>query len=131
MDHVKPSYKPSYFVTFRHFRRESGGATAACVVRPCGNKKLDLVIGFSFCSPEETNFSRKVGRSKALDRLVKHPIILEGVVGIAQPIITYLKIFTDPYAAIHQLGVSVYDHVNDGVYCGNFIKWFPKFISEL
>jgi hypothetical protein len=76
------------FTTYRHFLRDEGGATAACIIFPEENK---AVVGFSFCSPEEHQFSRSEGRKHAKKRLLENPIELDISDGIVKACIEFLK----------------------------------------
>ena len=124
--------KLGYFTTYRHFRRDSGAATAACVVRHLGMGVFDIVAGFSFCSPEDF-FSRKAGRDYATERLMKNPIVLKNVRGVAPALMKHLRSISDNLLlsqAFEEMGIAEYKHAMDRKH-GNFDMWFLEFVREL
>lgn len=125
--------KPGYFVTYRHFKRDSGAATAACVVHPLGDGTFDIVAGFSFCNPFDP-FSRKRGRECATERLMKSPIILKNVKGIAPALMIYLRNASQKFCdeSFKELGIAEYEHAHANENkAGNFDSWFFQFVAEL
>ena len=123
--------KPGYFSTYRHFRRMSGSATAACVVKPLGDGTFDIVAGFSFCNPDD-QFSRPEGRKYARERLMKNPIIIKAAKGIAAALMDYLRTVTEGLCDNwdEKLGVSDYQHEGKNKYPA-FDSWFMQFVKEL
>lgn len=128
------------FVTFRHFVRQDvvdatdskgkaikkpikfhGAVTAAVVVAPpmMEDKPEDrrLLIGFSFCSPDDM-FDRAFGRDQAVGRLIVNGINVKADADIAKVCIHLLKTLEPG-----ELGAS--KHVN-GSY-ENFAKWYAKY----
>lgn len=124
--------KPGYFITYRHFRRDSGAATAACVVHPLGDGVFDIVAGFSFCNPDDF-FSRPEGRKRATERLMKNPIVLKGVKGIAPALMRHLRSIADTLLlsqAFEEIGIAEYEHANEDK-SGSFDSWFLTFVADL
>ena len=124
--------KPGYFTTYRHFRRDSGAATAACVVKALGNGTFDIVAGFSFCNPDD-DFSRPKGRKYATERLMKNPIVIKAAKGIAPALMAHLRSVSDNLLlsqAFEEMGIADYEHAMDRKH-GNFDMWFLEFVKEL
>jgi len=132
MKKEKRKGKPGYFATYRHFRRDSGAVTAACIVHPLGDGTFDIVAGFSFCNPDD-HFSRPEGRKYATERLMKNPIIIKAAKGIAPALMEYLRktnasMFVDEL--FKDFGIADYKHANKDK-AGNFDNWFMQFVREL
>jgi len=124
--------KPGYFFTYRHFRRDSGAATAACMVHTQDDGTFNLLVGFSFCNPKDI-FSREEGRDHAADRLLKSPIFFKGVKGIAPVLMNYLKniinlTLKDRLDFVKEMGIEKYGHSKKG---GDFSSWFFDFLKSL
>jgi len=116
--------KQKQFVTFRHFRRDSGAVTACCVVTK-HDKTLSFLVGFGLCNPED-HFSRKRGREEAMKCLALKPIQFNDVTKIADPIIKYMRDYKEN---------GMLDSIADTYYHKNkdsaLSLWFPKFVDEL
>lgn len=48
---------------------ESAGCCSACVEHIKEDEKVNLRVAFSFCSPSEKHFNRKISRAKATERM--------------------------------------------------------------
>jgi hypothetical protein len=118
------------FITYRHFRRDSGAITACCKVY---SDESRMLVGFALCSPEDM-FSKKRGRLIAEGRMNARPIEValdcrgtftdkqgneKEKLGIAQSLINHMK--NDMTFAVRQPG-----------YIGSSLgKWLPVFLQEL
>ncbi len=121
--------KPGYFFTYRHFRRDSGAATAACMVHKQDDGTFNLLVGFSFCNPQDI-FSKEDGRDYAGYRLLQKPIFFRNVKGIAPVLMKYLKDFVSGQEidVAKELGIDEYDHRKKD---SDFGDWFFDFLKEL
>jgi len=123
--------KPGYFFTYRHFRRDNGAATAACMVHAQDDGTLNMLVGFSFCNPKDM-FSKEDGRDYASYRLLENPIFFRNAKGIATTLIKHLKSFSeeDIQEVIKELKMDDYCHSKKDKN-GDLGDWFFDFVDGL
>lgn len=110
------------------FRNEFG-EVVACVDISVEEDK-PFCVGFAFCSPEDRNRNKKIGRDIAQGRLVKGKGLFIDILherfknakSEREIILTFLKT-----AEFSDLGVRPYNGRVDG---GHFQKWFTQFREE-
>ena len=127
------------FRTFRHIRRANrGGVTVCCDVFP---KRKEMVVGFSFCSPEDLNqFSKKRGRDDARARLeMGGGITIQlytdgGRLNIVKSLFIHLRRFVLGSSGFQEMGDKVKEFLGVNPYSGDsgaFYYWLTIFVASL
>ncbi|MBG24108.1 MAG: hypothetical protein CMF22_11735 [Idiomarinaceae bacterium] len=74
-----PTTRESEFTTFRHYRSPRADIASLTVcVRRFGENPTHMSVSWSICSPKD-QFSRKVGRELALDRMSKGQCVIHKI----------------------------------------------------
>jgi hypothetical protein len=115
------SEHPLFKVKYRHlgWYKQSNGEHSGVVTVSVQKRLDDMVVGFSFCAPNDT-FCRKQGRIEADKHRRSEPIIIDGhdTAGIIEAL-----------SQINRMGGFIYDYKPHAV-TGRALNWLDGWLDE-